>query len=103
VNNLEHFKLFAVLWRIKGVGIFGNRNRKAVVKFQESKKLEADRYWPYVVADFDSGYVWLPYEYALCGMAIDWWTFLKKEYVITKQFGFKLMETKTGNSSFPVC
>jgi len=34
------------------------------------------------------GYGWLPYEYVLQGMARDWWTILKKEYVPTKQFGF---------------
>lgn len=36
----------------------------------------------------DNGYGWLPYEYVLRGMARDWWTLLKKEYVPTKQFGF---------------
>jgi C1A family cysteine protease len=36
----------------------------------------------------DGGYGWLPYEYVLQGMAKDWWTLLKKEYVPTKQFGF---------------
>lgn len=36
----------------------------------------------------DGGYGWLPYEYVLRGMARDWWTLLKKEYVPTKQFGF---------------
>ena len=36
----------------------------------------------------DSGYGWLPYEYILRGMARDWWTILRKEYVPTKQFGF---------------
>ena len=36
----------------------------------------------------DGGYGWLPYDYILRGMARDWWTILKKEYVPTKQFGF---------------
>ncbi len=36
----------------------------------------------------DGGYGWLPYEYILRGMAKDWWTILKKEYLPTKQFGF---------------
>jgi len=36
----------------------------------------------------DSGYGWLPYEYVLSGMAKDWWTLFKKEYIPTKQFGF---------------
>lgn len=34
------------------------------------------------------GYGWLPYDYILQGMAEDWWTILKKEYVDTNQFGF---------------
>ena len=36
----------------------------------------------------DGGYGWLPYDYILRGMARDWWTILKQEYVPTKQFGF---------------
>ena len=36
----------------------------------------------------DGGYGWLPYDYILRGMAKDWWTVLKKEYVPTKHFGF---------------
>ncbi|MCD4755489.1 MAG: cysteine protease [Deltaproteobacteria bacterium] len=36
----------------------------------------------------DGGYGWLPYEYVLRGMARDWWTIIRKEYVPTKQFGF---------------
>jgi C1A family cysteine protease len=36
----------------------------------------------------DGGYGWLPYEYVLQGMAKDWWTLFRKEYVPTKQFGF---------------
>jgi C1A family cysteine protease len=35
----------------------------------------------------DNGYGWLPYDYVLHGMARDWWTLLKKEYIPTKQFG----------------
>jgi len=35
----------------------------------------------------ENGYGWLPYEYVLQGMARDWWTVIKKEYVPTKQFG----------------
>lgn len=35
----------------------------------------------------DRGYGWLPYEYVLKGLAIDWWTLLKNEWVDTKRFG----------------
>ncbi|MBN2354417.1 MAG: hypothetical protein JXD23_17735 [Spirochaetales bacterium] len=35
----------------------------------------------------DQGYGWLPYEYVLRGLAIDWWSILKAEWVETKQFG----------------
>ena len=34
----------------------------------------------------DAGYGWLPYEYVLKGLAIDWWTLLKNEWVDTKKF-----------------
>jgi C1A family cysteine protease len=34
----------------------------------------------------DGGYGWLPYQYIVSGMALDWWTILKKEWVDTKQF-----------------
>ena len=29
----------------------------------------------------DSGYGWLPYEYILKGLAVDWWTILENEWV----------------------
>ena len=32
------------------------------------------------------GYGWLPYDYILNGMAVDWWTITKKEWIDTKQF-----------------
>jgi C1A family cysteine protease len=35
----------------------------------------------------DKGYGWLPYEYVLQGLAVDWWSILKAEWVETKQFG----------------
>jgi C1A family cysteine protease len=35
----------------------------------------------------DHGYGWLPYEYILRGLAVDWWSLLKSEWVETKQFG----------------
>ena len=35
----------------------------------------------------EKGYGWLPYEYILKGIADDWWTMLKAEWIDTKQFG----------------
>jgi len=35
----------------------------------------------------DSGYGWLPYDYVLQSMAVDWWSLIKSEWVDTKQFG----------------
>ena len=35
----------------------------------------------------NEGYGWLPYEYILEGLAIDWWLLLKNEWVDTKKFG----------------
>lgn len=35
----------------------------------------------------DKGYGWLPYDYVLKGLAIDWWTLFKMNYVGTKAFG----------------
>lgn len=34
----------------------------------------------------EDGYGWLPYEYVLKGLAIDWWTMWKKEWIDTEQF-----------------
>lgn len=34
-----------------------------------------------------SGYGWLPYEYVLQGLAVDWWSLLRSEWVKTKEFG----------------
>lgn len=34
----------------------------------------------------DSGYGWLPYEYVLKGLAVDWWSLLKNEWVDTGHF-----------------
>ncbi|HEX7561242.1 MAG TPA: C1 family peptidase, partial [Candidatus Humimicrobiaceae bacterium] len=34
----------------------------------------------------DEGYGWLPYEYVLKGLAIDWWTILENEWVDTGNF-----------------
>lgn len=35
----------------------------------------------------EAGYGWLPYEYILKGLAIDWWTLLSNEWVDTDKFG----------------
>jgi C1A family cysteine protease len=35
----------------------------------------------------EGGYGWLPYEYVLRSLAVDWWSILKSEWVDTKQFG----------------
>ena len=34
----------------------------------------------------EDGYGWLPYDYVLRGLAIDWWTVLKNEWVDTGRF-----------------
>ncbi len=35
----------------------------------------------------DGGYGWLPYDYVLRGLARDWWSILKNEWIDTGQFG----------------
>jgi C1A family cysteine protease len=35
----------------------------------------------------DGGYGWLPYEYLLQGLATDWWSLIKANYVDVGQFG----------------
>lgn len=37
----------------------------------------------------EKGYGWLPYEYVLKGLAVDWWTLIKQSYVGTGQFGLQ--------------
>lgn len=34
-----------------------------------------------------AGYGWLPYDYVLKGLAVDWWSLIKNEWVETGQFG----------------
>jgi len=34
----------------------------------------------------EQGYGWLPYEYVLQGLAVDWWTVLKNEWIDTGEF-----------------
>ena len=35
----------------------------------------------------DMGYGWLPYEYVLKGLAVDWWALISEKYVETTKFG----------------
>jgi C1A family cysteine protease len=35
----------------------------------------------------EGGYGWLPYEYVLQGLAVDWWSLITSAWVDTKQFG----------------
>ncbi|MDD1606367.1 MAG: hypothetical protein LUP96_06705 [Methylococcaceae bacterium] len=35
----------------------------------------------------EEGYGWLPYEYVLKQVAVDWWALIKHEYIATKEFG----------------
>lgn len=35
----------------------------------------------------DGGYGWLPYDYVLRGLADDWWSLLKQEWIDTGKFG----------------
>jgi C1A family cysteine protease len=37
----------------------------------------------------EKGYGWLPYEYILKGIAADWWSMTKAEWIDTNQFGLK--------------
>ncbi len=34
----------------------------------------------------DEGYGWLPYDYVLKGLAVDWWSLLKNEWIDTGEF-----------------
>ncbi|MCB9006761.1 MAG: cysteine protease [Ardenticatenaceae bacterium] len=35
----------------------------------------------------DGGYGWLPYDYVLSGLAVDWWSLLKNQWIDTGAFG----------------
>ncbi len=35
----------------------------------------------------EGGYGWLPYEYVLNGLAVDWWSLLKNEWIELGNFG----------------
>lgn len=44
----------------------------------------------------ERGYGWLPYEYVLRSLAVDWWSLLKAEWVNTGYFGLNFTNmTKT--------
>lgn len=47
----------------------------------------------------EAGYGWLPYEYVLKGLAVDFWSLLKNEWVDTGQFG--LRQTLANSPSEP--
>jgi C1A family cysteine protease len=34
-----------------------------------------------------SGYGWLPYDYVLKRLAVDWWSLIKSEWIDTNNFG----------------
>jgi len=34
----------------------------------------------------DAGYGWLPYDYVLKGLGVDWWSLLKNEWIDTGNF-----------------
>jgi C1A family cysteine protease len=34
----------------------------------------------------EDGYGWLPYEYVLQGLAVDWWSLIKEEWISTGEF-----------------
>jgi C1A family cysteine protease len=36
----------------------------------------------------EKGFGWLPYDYILKGVAVDWWSLIKSEWVDSRQFGF---------------
>jgi C1A family cysteine protease len=35
----------------------------------------------------EQGYGWLPYDYVLKSLAVDWWSLIKSDWIDTKQFG----------------
>jgi C1A family cysteine protease len=35
----------------------------------------------------EAGYGWLPYQYVLSGLAEDWWSLIKADWVNTGEFG----------------
>ncbi|MGE5529013.1 MAG: cysteine protease, partial [Patescibacteria group bacterium] len=37
----------------------------------------------------EEGYGWLPYAYVKRGLAVDWWTLLRNEWLDTGEFGLR--------------
>lgn len=37
-----------------------------------------------------NGYGWLPYDYVLDGLAVDWWSLVKAEWVASENFGLEI-------------
>jgi C1A family cysteine protease len=37
----------------------------------------------------EEGYGWIPYEYVLRGLAVDWWSLIRNEWVETEQFKYE--------------
>jgi C1A family cysteine protease len=46
-----------------------------------------------------AGYGWLPYEYVLRGLAVDWWSAVKNEWVDTSQFDIATTVTAMAGES----
>lgn len=42
----------------------------------------------------EQGYGWLPYAYLLTGLAVDWWSMLKAEWMDTERFGLVARDDK---------
>jgi C1A family cysteine protease/peptidoglycan hydrolase-like protein with peptidoglycan-binding domain len=45
----------------------------------------------------EGGYGWLPYDYVLNGLARDWWSLIKSEWVESKQFGLSAPDAWTAS------
>lgn len=45
----------------------------------------------------EGGYGWLPYDYVLNGLARDWWSLIKSEWVESKQFGLSSPDLWSAN------
>jgi len=78
-----------------GFPSFGSANKKEDIPFPCLKKEKV--IWGHAVAAVgyddarwgDQGYGWLPYDYVLSGLALDFWSLLSMDWVNTKKFGLK--------------